>query len=203
MVHLSFEAAEKLNSLFGEINTLATQCKQGRPLFQDDSHLAGGERGVLLILGRSHSQTVPEIARVRCTSRQNIQIVVNRLKEEGLVELVSNPTHKRSARVCLTEQGRRLFQQIELSEAKLLNDVLVDLSQDELVSATKCLRKLRQALAAETRHSNGAESAPAVSNEVHCIPQPQVEKRSKRIGPALKLEEPIDYADDAFPVNLL
>jgi DNA-binding MarR family transcriptional regulator len=202
-VHPSFEAAERLNSLFGEVNTLATQCKQARSFFENPSDLAGGERGVLLVLGRSHSQTVPEIARARCTSRQNIQIVVNRLKEEGLVELVSNPSHKRSAHVCLTEKGRKLSQQIELSEAKLLNDVLVDLSQEELISATKCLQKLRQALSAETRHFNGAEPTPSASNDVHSRSLPQLEKRSKQTGPTRKLDEAIPDGDDAFPVNLL
>jgi DNA-binding MarR family transcriptional regulator len=202
-VHPSFEAAEKLNSLFGEVNTLATQCKQARPLFQDPADLAGGERSVLLILGRSHSHTVPEIARTRCTSRQNIQIVVNRLKEEGLVELTSNPGHKRSAHVCLTEKGRRLFQQIELSEAKLLNDLLVGLSQDELVSTTKCLQKLRQALATEARHSNGSEESSAALKNVHPNPMPQVEKRTRQSDPIRGLDEAIPYNDDAFPVNLL
>src|SRR4029077_13051800 len=124
--------------LLGEINTLATQCKQARPPFQTHSDWAGGLRGVLLVLGRNNGQTVPEIARARCTSRQNIQIVVNRLRAEGLASLTSNPTHKRSALVHLTEKGKNLFQQIELAEAKLLRDVLADLSQEELVSATKC-----------------------------------------------------------------
>jgi DNA-binding MarR family transcriptional regulator len=203
MVHLSLEAAEKLNSLFGEVNTLATQCKQARPLFENHGDLAGGERGVLLVLGRSHSQTVPQIARTRCTSRQNIQIVVNRLKEQGLVELVTNPAHKRSAQVCLTEKGRGLFSQIELAEAQLLNEVLVDLSQDELASATKCLQKLRQALSAEFRNSNGA--IPTAPIEVRPTYKTVNVGRLKQIRqPAMDdLGESNASSDEAFPVNLL
>ncbi len=204
MVHLSLEAAERLNSLFGEVNTLATQCKQARPLFENHGDLAGGERGVLLVLGRSQSQTVPQIARTRCTSRQNIQIVVNRLREQGLVELVTNPAHKRSAQVCLTEKGRGVFSQIELAEARLLNEVLVDLSQDELASATKCLQKLRQALSAEPRNSNGS---------VLTIPQTEA-RPSYQIQPAKRVKETLKAdmddpgeanvsSDETFPVNLL
>jgi DNA-binding MarR family transcriptional regulator len=202
-VHLSLEAAEKLNSLFGEVNTLATQCKQARPLFENHGDLSGGERGVLLVLGRSHSQTVPQIARTRCTSRQNIQIVVNRLKEQGLVELVTNPAHKRSAQVCLTEKGRGLFSQIELAESRLLNDVLVDLSHDELTSATKCLQKLRQALSAESRNSNG--SPPTGQSEVREVPQTPMARRVKQTR-EVDMDDPGApnvSSEEAFPVNLL
>src|SRR5262245_238495 len=203
MVYLSLEAAERLNSLFGEVNTLATQCKQARPLFENHGDLAGGERGVLLVLGKSHSQTVPQIARTRCTSRQNIQIVVNRLREQGLVELVSNPAHKRSAQVCLTEKGRGVFSQIELAETMLLNEVLVDLSQDELASATKCLQKLRQALSGESRNSNG--STPTAPSEVRATHKTSIAGRVKETRQS-DLDEPGEAdtsSDEAFPVNLL
>ncbi len=203
MLHLSFEAAEKLNSLFGEVNTLATQCKQARPPFESHGDLAGGVRGVLLILGRSDSQTVPEIAQQRCTSRQNIQIVVNRLKEEGLVELVSNPAHKRSARVRLTEKGRGLFQQIELAESRLLQEILTDLSQDELVLTTKCLQKLREALATELRQTNGAERIPVDEREIGANHKTPAVKRAKTTRRATLADEELLDENEAFPVNLL
>jgi len=198
MVQLSLAAAEKLNSLLGEINTLATQCKQARPPFQTNGDGAGGVRGVLLVLGRSGGQTVPEIARVRSTSRQNIQIVVNRLKAEGLAECTTNPTHRRSALVRLTEKGRQMFRQLEMAEAKLLDDVLVELSQEELVSATKCLQRLRQALAAEPRHpGDAATKAPSQHHKrtVGRTNQPTV--------PTAGLDQESTPDNDDFPVNLL
>src|SRR5678815_4790710 len=53
-------------------------------------------------------QTVPQIGRRKLTSRQNIQVLVNRLVRAGWVYLEPNPAHKRSALVCLTDTGRRL-----------------------------------------------------------------------------------------------
>ena len=69
-----------------EIRTLAAHLKYSRQPFQNQEDWPSGARSVLLILGRSGAQTVPEIARERGTSRQNIQIVVNRLKTAGLAD---------------------------------------------------------------------------------------------------------------------
>ena len=70
-------AVAELDSLLAEVNTLATQLKQGRQPFESQRDWSGGVRSVLLALSRNGTQTVPEIGRLRCTSRQNIQIVVN------------------------------------------------------------------------------------------------------------------------------
>src|ERR1700741_4158495 len=100
--------ADSLDSLLAEVSILATRLKHGRHVFEEDADLAGGARSVLLLLGRQGAQTVPALARLRSTSRQNIQIVVNRLKASGLAKLESNPAHKRSALVRLTSKGRDL-----------------------------------------------------------------------------------------------
>jgi DNA-binding MarR family transcriptional regulator len=160
--------------------------------------LAGGVRAVLLVLGRNSPQTVPEIARTRCTSRQNIQIVVNRLKEEGLLELVSNPTHKRSALVQLTAKGQAAFHQIEMAETRLLSHLLVDLSQDELISATKCLEKVRHALTKECQpsDSDSPQTEPLIIAPVRTM------KMTKAKHPHSKSETSASD-DDSFPFNLL
>ena len=197
MLQASSNLTDKLDSLLGEINILATQYKQARQPFQDQGDWTGGVRGVLLILGRGEGQTVPEIARARGTSRQNIQIVVNRLKIDGLAELAANPTHKRSALVRLTEKGKRVLRQIEFAEEKLHQDVLATLSQEELVSATKCLKRLRHLLAFGTGAPPATEPNPSAGKRTRAIRTRDIEQGNPPKTGGLKEE------DDAFPVNLL
>src|SRR2546426_5074916 len=133
-------AAENLAAFLAEIRTLAAHLKYARQPFQNQEDWPSGARSVLLILGRSGAQTVPEIARERSTSRQNIQIVVNRLKQAGLADFEINPAHKRSGLVRLTETGKVLLKHLEEAESSFHESMLAELSPEELASTTKCLR---------------------------------------------------------------
>ncbi len=56
-------------------------------------------------LRRYGPQTVPDLASARFISRQIIQTQINELKKEGYVEGRSNPEHKRSKLIALTQEG--------------------------------------------------------------------------------------------------
>jgi len=86
--------------------------------------IPSASRAALQVLQRYGPQTVPQIARARFSSRQNIQILINRLKDEGLVEFVNNPDHKRSALVRLTSQGRAAVAQATAEDVKLSTEFL-------------------------------------------------------------------------------
>src|SRR5215471_1342535 len=88
---------ERLEALLVEVNGLANRLKA-----DSRAALPSASRAALQLLQRHGPQTVPQIARARFSSRQNIQILINRLQQEGLVEIISNPQHKRSALVRLT-----------------------------------------------------------------------------------------------------
>src|SRR5436305_7931387 len=92
---------EGLEALLIEVNGLANRLKSNNP----KETIPSASRVALQVLQRCGPQTVPQIARARFSSRQNIQILVNRLQKEGLVELVENPDHKRSVLVRLTHRG--------------------------------------------------------------------------------------------------
>ena len=49
--------------------------------------------------------TVPQIARMRSVSRQYIQRLANDIVEEGYADYTSNPGHKRSQFLKITEKG--------------------------------------------------------------------------------------------------
>lgn len=131
-----------LEALLVEVNGLANRLKASNPR----EAIPSASRGVLQILQRGGAQTVPQIARTRFSSRQNIQIVVNRLQKEGLVEFADNPHHKRSVLVRLTHRGQLAIAEAAKEEAELNTRVLPSFSQTELSSAAEVLNKLRRML---------------------------------------------------------
>src|SRR5215210_2608186 len=65
----------------------------------------GGAFGFLRSLALLGALTVPQIARMRPTSRQRMQRLADELDAEGLVQFVDNPKHRRSKLVELTREG--------------------------------------------------------------------------------------------------
>src|SRR6184192_1276169 len=92
---------ERLEALFEEVRLLAKRLRLPGNSTEPGDAVGAGEISVLRALSEQGTQTVPQIARLRGTSRQNIQILVNRLASQGLVEFSSNPAHKRSELVNL------------------------------------------------------------------------------------------------------
>ena len=83
------ELIDETVQLYRRLNLVAEQV-------HNQGEMSGGLRGMLRCLRRDGPQSVPQLARSRDVSRQHIQMLVNRLEEEGYVELVENPAHKRS-----------------------------------------------------------------------------------------------------------
>jgi DNA-binding MarR family transcriptional regulator len=133
---------EPLEALLVEVNGLANRLKSSAP----GSTLPTASRAALQLLQRYGPQTVPQIARARFSSRQNIQILVNRLQQEDLVELFTNPDHKRSALVRLTPRGQAIITRASQDSAELNTRLLPSFSPSELSSATDVLSRLRSLL---------------------------------------------------------
>jgi DNA-binding MarR family transcriptional regulator len=106
--------------------------------------LSGGRRGFLRSLHAEGPQTVPDMARARAVTRQNAQVFVNSLLEEGLVEKTPNPAHKRSHLIQLTDQGRKTLDEMNRREFRLVEQLDLGLSGQELTRAAEVLRTLRE-----------------------------------------------------------
>ena len=197
---------ETVKSLFAETNALAQQLRKETD-HSDPVRLGG--RGILKVLGNDGPLTVPEIARVRGTSRQNIQTLVNRLEGEGCVDLAGNPAHRKSALVRITDRGRTLLESIKQEEAKSLELLLPHLSEAELASAVTSLRRVRHALA-------GLE-APKPARKARPLPEQKPRRTANHEPPSVSdsPSAPVpalaanpsppanDPPDEGFPVNLL
>lgn len=179
----------EIQALLAEIMALAIRLRQGVPNGQ--AELPPGGQQVLEILFSHGDQTVPQIARLRGTSRQNIQILVNRLHADECVDLVSNPSHKRSCLVRATEKGKKL-----LLAARRANDTSFTMLSSlvpaaELRSTTETLRRIRQTF-------GDREVALPES-----LGRARVKKKTVAARPRAAVAEETFSDENQFPVNLL
>lgn len=139
-------APDALLALFDETVSLFHRLTVMAEEIHEQGSLSAALRGILRGLRRHGAQTVPNMARLRPVSRQNVQLLVNRLLEAGLVELVENPAHKRSQLVRLTPEGVRRTDEMALRERRLLPRLDTGLSVHEIAQAAGILRGIRGAL---------------------------------------------------------
>jgi DNA-binding MarR family transcriptional regulator len=90
--------------------------------------------------------TVPQIARRLRVTRQSVQRIADRLSEEGLIRFVTNPDHRRSSRLTLTDHGRDLGKRLERGENDWKEGIAEHLETEDLETALYTLRALRDSL---------------------------------------------------------
>ncbi len=189
----------QLEALFDEVNALQIRLKQAVRGFHSETDSTFVGQDVLQILAESGAQTVPQIARVRSTSRQNIQILVNRLKARGCVELVDNPAHKKSVLVRLTPRGQALLTSALAEQERFKTNLLSHLGENELSDAVNLLRRVRNLL---IELSGSSATVADGSGALEQLPKPVRRKPE----PATENELPTaqDQLDEhELPVNLL
>ena len=71
-------------------------------------------------------KTVSQSAREFQLTRQGVLPVVNALVSAGIVELVSNPNHRRASLVQMTGQGQDIYQDLLRRQIKWVNDISAD-----------------------------------------------------------------------------
>lgn len=98
-----------------------------------------GMRAAMEVLEETGPLSVPEIGRVLFLARQQVQLMVNALEEQGLVERRPNPAHKRSPLFALTDKGQGVFGEIRAKENDEIDAVCELFSGDDLTSTQKVL----------------------------------------------------------------
>ena len=178
-----------LRDLFCEVNALANQLRKGN---EEGHAVEAAGLSILRILHRDGPLTVPEIARIRATSRQNIQVLANRLVAGGLLEMATNPAHKRSALFQLTDRGRGFAATTADEETKSLARLRQGVSEAEVRAAASALHQLRNMLAGR-RPPPGepvrAQSEADRDRNEHPVPKERLPAR--------------EATGEDFPVNLL
>ena len=196
----TLSSAGQLEALFAEVSSIAVRLRSGSASAGLEDSFSGGVSGVLQALGADAPQTVPGIARQRRSSRQNIQVVVNRLKRAGLVELEGNPAHRRSALVRLTEKGKAALRQIQQAENKRLVSLLLQLPEEDLAPTVRVLSQIRRSLAGPAGRETGPEQVNLVRSRSASETKPS-ERRRRPPKPPVVVESTSN--EEEFPLNLL
>ena len=103
------------------------------------------------VLGAIEDQgrAVAQIARRMGLARQNVQRLADALEKEGIVAYAPNPDHRRAKLACLTQRGKKAFEELGRRQEAWANQVASRVQHSELKVALEVIRKLRSVL--ETR----------------------------------------------------
>lgn len=145
------DAELNLYKLILEIRAASDELNQISTALNDRAGITSAERSVLDSLFGKNERTVPQIAKAKNVSRQHIQLLVDGLAAKGLVRHTTNPGHKRSKLVLITDAGRHIIQDIREKEAMTLSELAEGLDFDATQSATRALRDLRRKLSKTRR----------------------------------------------------
>lgn len=157
MVDMSGDRTAALLRLFDETTALYHELRSLAAEVHGQGELSAGRRGVLRSLDRLGPQTVPQLARARNVSRQHVQVLMNRLLDEGLAAAEENPAHLRSPLMHLTQKGRHLLTAMQGRERDVLARARVGISIRELEHAAGTLGALRRYLESPEWRHNVAE----------------------------------------------
>jgi DNA-binding MarR family transcriptional regulator len=137
------QAESPLDSLVNETVLLFHRLRIVADQIHHRGETTGALRSILRSLDKLGEQTVPQMARARAVSRQHVQALVNQLVEERLVELISNPAHKRSPLARLTPLGKKTVDAMNNNEAGLLSKAGLSVSDQDLLQTAETLRTVR------------------------------------------------------------
>ena len=98
------------------------------------------------IAAAEHPQPVAWIARDMGANRQNVQRIINDLREQGLVVFETNPHHRRAQLVVLTDKGKQTFDAAMRLQAPWINHLSDGLSIKDIQAFQGVISALRQKL---------------------------------------------------------
>ncbi|WP_375750076.1 MarR family winged helix-turn-helix transcriptional regulator [Vibrio sp. HN007] len=86
--------------------------------------------------------TVPQIGRTMGQSRQATQRIVDVMTKDGMLLQVDNPHHKKAKLVDLTEEGRRVYDQLDIKQFAWAAKGAEDITTSELEITLATLEKM-------------------------------------------------------------
>ncbi len=210
------DITDELELLFAEVTALAGCLRASVRQTHAPQGLSLAGHSVLRLLEEQEAMTVPQLARRRGTSRQSLQVMVDRLAEAGWVEPMANPDHQRSERLRLTPAGGRLLQTANEQQAAWLARLLPHISEQALRTSINQLRLIHTRLRslpgqpgprAEV-HSPRRTPKPAFRRRQHRRPRTTVEPDVTRAGSPPEPPSPVGTPDrrggiEELPVTLL
>lgn len=132
----------KLIALLKEVQLVHNAIQALHPTLYD-TQATTLQTTVMQLLGQHTKLTVPDIARLHQSSRQNIQVVINELITLGIVTTLSNPKHKTSKLYTLTTVGQEIYKRNQQAFHNFISSLDIEGDYD---AALALLQKLSTAL---------------------------------------------------------
>ena len=126
----------------------------------------GGAFGFIRSLALLGPLTVPQIARMRPTSRQRMQRLADELAAEGLVKFIANPKHQRSKLVQLTPKGEARYRELNARLLLIASTIGVALSEAEIRKTTEIVRQLSDEVKGRAEQVPQSTTLPASARGV-------------------------------------
>jgi DNA-binding MarR family transcriptional regulator len=119
-----------------------------------------GKVSLMRSLMEQGPQSVAQIARARPVARQAVQRMADELAEQGLIEFVENPTHRRAKLARLTARGKKMMDETMASELRWAGRLACNFGEREVEITRDVIRRLTRILADE-RFARGLSNQPA------------------------------------------
>ena len=117
-----------------------------------------GKVSLMRSLMEQGPQSVSQIARARPVARQAVQRMADELADQGLVEFVENPTHRRAKLTRLTTRGKKMIEDTMAVELRWAGRLVRSFGEQGIEIARDVIRRLTGILADE--RSAQAPAAP-------------------------------------------
>lgn len=99
---------------------------------------------VLEVLYHRGDLSVGAITKLTMGTPGNVTVVIRNLKRDGLISSISDPKDKRSSILSITQSGKEIMEKLFPEHAKNFENYFEVLSDDEMETLFKLLRKLQK-----------------------------------------------------------
>src|SRR5436305_6357275 len=131
-----------LLELFNEVHRFSSDLKKLSASTHGDGMVLIATQSLMQMLAEHGPQTVPSIAQARHNSRQNTQVMADRLAHLGWIEFIPNPKHKRSDLVQLTQKGLVQLKTSAEVERRILERLATNIPEQAIRKALDLLGPL-------------------------------------------------------------
>ncbi|MDR3640882.1 MAG: MarR family transcriptional regulator [Humidesulfovibrio sp.] len=143
---MSTASANEFEGFLRELRPLLHRLHSMGSLLHGGDNIPESWRSLLAGLDQGGEQTIPQLARLRSVSRQQIQVEVRALEKAGLVETRPNPAHRTSHLLALTKEGRGRLSALREKEETALGRLGLLFEPGEIGRVAKGLHQIRTAL---------------------------------------------------------
>ena len=133
--------SEVIRRVLDESRELVEQMAQFREQMARRAGVTHASWRVLAAAGPG--RTVPQLARRLGVKRQSVQRLADQLVESGRARYVTNPDHRRSPFLTITDSGESTLESLRRELADGESDLGAELEHEELETAIYVLRSLR------------------------------------------------------------